>query len=139
MGVTFDLDVASPGPNVVPWVPANRWYSDGALERPWDGFVWMNPPFGGRNAIVPWMEKFMAHGNGVALCPDRTSAPWWQTYAPQADLILFVSPKIKFVPGEGVKSSSPGQGTTLMAKGPQGVQALRNAHAAGRGLLLVSA
>jgi hypothetical protein len=47
----------------------------------------MNPPFGPRNGIVPWLEKFFAHGNGIALVPDRTSAPWWQRFAPKAAVI----------------------------------------------------
>jgi hypothetical protein len=38
----------------------------------------MNPPFGGRNGLAPWLDKFFANGNGIALTPDRTSAPWWQ-------------------------------------------------------------
>ena len=47
------------------------------------------PPFGGRNGIVPWLDKFFAHGNGIALTPDRTSAPWWRRYAGMAHKVLF--------------------------------------------------
>ena len=114
MGVPFDFDPC----------PA---FGFGGLEIEWRGFVWMNPPFGGRNGIVPWLRKFFEHGNGVALVPDRTSAPWWQEFVPQADLVLFVSPKIKFIPGPDVDVSSPAQGTCLLAAGKQGQQALLNA------------
>jgi hypothetical protein len=139
MGATFDTDVASPGHHVTPWIPAARCieaWADG-LACEWIGFVWMNPPFGARNALIPWLARFMAHGNGVALVPDRTSAPWFQTYAQQADLMLFVAPKIRFIGADGKEGASPAQGTTLLAKGPRGVEALRNAHRAGLGLLAV--
>lgn len=135
MGVRFDLDVASP----VETVPADMFcddiITDNSLTRPWEGFVWMNPPFGGRNALVPWLKKFFRHGDGVALVPDRTSAPRWQAFAQMADAILFVAPKIHFIPGPGVVASSPGTGTTLFAAGPRGVQALENAERAGLGLM----
>jgi hypothetical protein len=137
MGVIFDLDPAHPG-EATPWcsVPAREVYSSGGLERPWRGFVWMNPPFGPRNGLVPWLAKFMAHGDGVALTPDRTSAPWWQEYAPQADRVLFVGRKIQFIGVGGRPGKSPAQGTTLLAKGPRGVAALENARANGLGLIL---
>ncbi|RJO75458.1 MAG: adenine methyltransferase [Myxococcales bacterium] len=138
MGCTFDMDVASP-PTGCPWIPAAEFIYQNSLNARWRGFVWMNPPFGGRNCIVPWLEKFFDHGNGIALTPDRTSAPWWQTYAPRADRILFVNGKIKFIGADGKPGTSPAQGTTLMAAGPAGVQALSRAAAAGLGLLMVPA
>lgn len=93
LGCTFDCDVAHPGLAIVNWIPAREIITCGSLERAWAGFVWMNAPFGARNGLVPWLEKFVAHGNGIALVPDRTSAPWWQWVAPKAELILFCAPK----------------------------------------------
>lgn len=136
MGARFDLDVASPGEGVTPWIPAKHCITDRSLDRPWLGFVWMNPPFGGRNGLVPWLDKFMQHGNGVALVPDRTSAPWWQAYAPQMDLILFVRKKIKFIGEDGEPGNSPAQGTCLMARGLKGVAALTQAEESGLGFLM---
>jgi hypothetical protein len=135
MGVRFDLDVAAPRVRC----PAADWccgaFTQNSLQRSWFGFVWMNPPFGGRNALVPWLEKFFIHGNGVALVPDRTSAPWWQDYAPRADLALSVRGKLKFIGADGQPGRSPAQGTTLLAAGQQGAWALRNAASAGLGSL----
>ncbi len=126
LGVTFDLDVAAPeaGPK---HVPAREWLFYDALNEPWFGFVWMNPPFGGRNGIVPWLNKFIAHGNGIALCPDRTSAPWFQSAARRMSLALFLSPKVKFERPDGTLGNSPGNGTVLFSLGEQGDVALRNA------------
>lgn len=139
MGARFDTDVSHPGRGLASWVPAEHYMTHDSLERLWDGFVWMNPPFGKRMGLVQWLHKFMEHGNGVALTPDRTSAPWWQIYTPKADAVLFVREKIKFIRPDGSTGKQPGTGTTLLAKGPRGVQALENATRAGLGLLLINA
>ena len=136
MSCQFDLDVASPGHEVVPWIPAAQCLTHGGLERPWEGFVWMNPPFGARNGLIPWLDRFSRHAYGVALVPDRTSAPWWQTFAPRMNALLFVSPKIRFIGVDGEPGKSPAQGTTLMALGEKGVTALREATINGLGFLI---
>lgn len=47
LGERFDLDPCSPG--IGHWVPADRVYTkaDDGLAQSWNGFVFMNPPFGG--------------------------------------------------------------------------------------------
>lgn len=65
MGIEFDLDVCSP-PGGVPWIPARRYYTqleDGLLQ-PWEGRVWMNPPY---SQATPWVTKFIDHQHGVCL------------------------------------------------------------------------
>jgi len=98
----------------------------------------MNPPFGARNGLVPWLRKFFAHGNGIALVPDRTSAPWWQEFAPQADMILFVAPKLKFIDEMGNPGTSPAQGTCLLGAGQQAMIALCRAEKKGLGTILLT-
>ena len=70
-GVQFDLDVCAPEGGV-PWIPAKKSYSkkDNALEQPWYGLVWMNPPY---SNTTPWVQKFIDHGNGIALMPISAS------------------------------------------------------------------
>ena len=84
----------------------------------------MNPPFGHQKVKRQWLGKFFAHGNGIALVPDRTSAPWFQEYGPKADAILWVSPKIKFERPDGTRGEWPGTGTSLFAVGDRAKQAL---------------
>lgn len=136
MGVEFDQDVAAPVSMYRTYVPAESRINRGSLATEWTGFVWMNPPFGGRNGLVPWLDKFFAHGNGVALTPDRTSAPWWQAAAHRADAILFIAGKVRFIRPDGTEGKSPGDGTTLFAIGERGVEALENAAIARLGLLV---
>lgn len=126
LGVTFDLDVAAPsgGPR---HVPCSHWISKNSLESTWSGFIWMNPPFGGRNALSPWLDKFFTHGNGIALTPDRTSAPWWQRAAETTHAMLLTRGKVKFERPDGTTGRSPGCGVTLWASGKKAVDALKNA------------
>jgi phage N-6-adenine-methyltransferase len=135
LGTVFDLDTAAPadGPR---HVPCNSYYSDGSLDKEWNGFVWMNPPFGGRNGLVPWLNKFFSHANGVALVPDRTSAPWWQKAARRADGVMFIDGKVKFEKPDGTTGDSPSTGTCLMASGSRAFEALINAHKNGLGILM---
>jgi hypothetical protein len=134
LGCVFDVDVAAPYDTSGLHVPAKDFYSRHSLERQWHGFVWMNPPFGGRNSLAPWMRKFFDHGSGVALTPDRTSAPWFQEAWQRASLVLF-TPKVKFVRPDGSLGKSPSNGTALWAAGPQGMAALIRAELAGLGIL----
>ena len=45
--------------------------------------------------------------------------------------------KIKFERPDGTVGKSPSTGTTLFAKGPEGVAALQNAYSNGLGMLIV--
>ena len=132
------MDVASPGKSATPWIPAVQFVTENGLAVPWRGFVWMNPPFGPRNGLSPWLERFFDHGDGIALTPDRTSAPWWQAFAPRADLILFVAPKLKFIGADGKPGKSPAQGTCLMGIGRRAAEPLYRAASGDLGVLMKS-
>lgn len=135
LGCHFTMDVAAPfeGPR---YVSCDGWFYDRSLERQWNGYIWMNSPFDGRNGLVPWLDKFFSHGNGVALTPDRTSAPWWQDAASKADAILFIDGKVKFERPDGSLGKSPSNGTTLFAAGNEGYMALHRAQGRGLGIMM---
>lgn len=123
LGCRFDLDVAAPigGPR---HVPCERYLSILSPPMRWAGFIFMNAPYGARNGLESWLEKFFAHDNGIALTPDRTSASWFQAAAKQANALLFISPKVKFERPDGTLGKSPGCGTVLMSAGSRGRAAL---------------
>jgi hypothetical protein len=135
MGCYFDLDPASPGKELVHWIPATHHYTCNGLEREWFDFVWLNPPFG-RNVLPLWLEKFARHGSGIALVPERTSTAWWQDLVGRADLILCLNKKIPFMSSTGEQNSAFPIGSTLVAIGEQGVAGLLRAHRNGLGILL---
>ncbi len=116
LGVTFDLDVASP-PGGIPWVPAERFYTqaDDGLAQPWHGRVWMNPPY---SQCTPWVDRFLAHGDGVALLPCAKSR-WFWTLWERADG-LHVSGVFQFV--NNVSISYP---VIFAAMGDDNVEALQ--------------
>lgn len=128
--VLFDLDVAAPiaGPRHVPCL---HWLYENSLEADWAGFIWMNPPYGGRNALAPWLEKFIAHGNGICIVPDRTSAPWFQAAAPHMERAVFISPKVKFERPDGSLGASPGTGSVLFGIGEKARRHLDHAASLG--------
>ena len=120
----FDLDPCSPGPGH--WVPADRIFTkaDDGLSRPWAGRVFMNPPFGGRHGHVPWLERFLSHGDGVAIVRAYTSAGWFHDLIPRADAVLFPRGKTKFIRPDGSIGAAPGHGVVLVAMGDVCVEAL---------------
>ena len=124
-GVTFDLDPCSPGCDH--WVPAKDIYTkkDDGLLQPWYGFVFVNPPFGARNSHVPWLKKFLDHGNGIAIVRAYTSSKWFHDYAIQADAMLFPRGKTKFIRPDGSEGKAPGHGIVLLAKGEKAVAILK--------------
>jgi DNA N-6-adenine-methyltransferase (Dam) len=131
----FDLDPSSPGRDVVPWIPAKVHYTERGLEREWFGHVWCNPPFG-RYQMDWWTEKFAEHRNGICLVPDRTASMWWHNLAAEADLILVLQNKIRFMKPHGPHHHDSPVGTHLVAYGERGVQGLISAYRRGLGLLL---
>lgn len=132
----FDTDVASPGADVVPDVPALRHITklEDALGMSWAalGFIFCNPPHGLKNNIDLWLAKFCEHGNGVMLVPDWTSAGWYHDLVAGCDAMMVLKPKVQF---QGLGNHNM-LGTTLFACGARGIQALKNAHNNGRGKLL---
>lgn len=135
LGLTFDLDPCSPGPGH--WVPARKVYTkaDDGLRQPWAGIVFMNPPFGGRNGHVPWMRKFLDHGNGIAIVRAYTSSAWFHQWAIRAEALLFPKGKTKFVPSPELRAelerksggkfhNAPGHGVVLLGMGSEAKAAL---------------
>lgn len=133
-GITFALDPCSPGSHH--WVPAQRVLTkaDDGLKQDWGpGPVFVNPPFGGRHGQVPWLRKFLQHGDGIAIVRAYTSSDWWhEVLAPQAETMLFPRGKTKFIRGEEMRSvtaagtvihpagsigDSPGHGVVLIGMG----------------------
>jgi len=138
-GLTFALDPCSPGPGH--WVPASAIYTkaDDGLAQPWAGIVFVNMPFGGRHGHIPWLVKFLDHGNGIAIVRAYTSSDWWHAHVvPRAETILFPEGKTKFVPSIELRTrleteaaaqgrvwrNAPGHGVALLGMGRLAREAL---------------
>jgi hypothetical protein len=133
----FDIDAAAPVDRTFCHVPAKRYITELSLSLSWNGFVWLNPPFEGRNDKKLWLEKMAFHGNGIVLTPDRSSTDWWQDAAKKSNALLMVRKKIQFIRPDGSLGLSPSNGTTLFAYGDQAVFSLRRAEKNNLGITLI--
>lgn len=121
LGIEFDLDVSAPLEGI-PWLPAKKHYSlvDDGLTSPWFGKVWMNPPY---SKPTPWIDRFIAHGNGICLVPASKSK-WFKSIWEAADSALLMPANLKFVRGDGYAQIQ--FQTMMFAMGSECDQALRN-------------
>jgi hypothetical protein len=125
----FDLDPCQPNEGrAFLSVPCDQFFTEAedGLAQEWRGLVWMNPPFGGRNGVLPWLRKFFNHRNGIGLVAARTSAGWFHDQMPRADALLFPRGKTKFVRPDGSVGKSPGTGVVLFSSGPMALGILRD-------------
>jgi len=124
LGLEFDLDSASPEGGV-PWLPTKYYYTKehNGLEKNWFGNVWLNPPYG--RFTASWLDKFVEHGNGIALVFARTETIWFHKYALQADSLLFTKGRFKFAKN-GVQGDYASIGSLFIACGNQNSEALKS-------------
>jgi hypothetical protein len=110
----FDLDPCAATDR--PWDCAKRNYVEAAngLALPWEGLVWLNPPFD-RYQVGKWIRKLADHGNGIALVHARTEAEWFRPIWQDADLILFLDKRIKFCRPDGTEQSANSGAPVVLA------------------------
>lgn len=93
LGLTFDLDVCAPigGARNVPAVKSYSIEDDG-LVQPWFGIVWMNPPY---SNPTPWIERWLEHGNGLALVP-MSKSKWTRRLWESDATVALLETNLKF-------------------------------------------
>ena len=95
------------------------------MNQPWFGLVFCNPPYGARRGHVPWLQKLIAHNNGVGLFRAYTSADWFHdVLLPARAVLMFPRGKIKFIRPSGEVGGSPGHGNVFIALGDVACEAL---------------
>ena len=104
----FDLDPCASVDR--PWPTAARHYTieDDGLRQPWEGRVWLNPPYG--RSVGRWLEKMVRHGNGIALLFARTETRAFFKYVwKRASALLFLAGRVEFCRTDGTvdKGHSP--------------------------------
>lgn len=120
----FDLDPCG-APD---WSLAERTYllEDGqdGLVLPWEGRVWLNPPYG--RQAEPFLERLAAHGRGTALVFARTeTAMFHRLVWPKASAVMFLRGRVTFHRADGVKASAnAGAPSVLVAYGHEDAAAL---------------
>ncbi len=94
----FTLDAAASPDNAL----CAQYYTaaEDALQQPWPGIVWCNPPYGrqvGRWVAKGWQEAYTGVARQVVvLIAARTDTVWWQEYVMRGAEIRFVRGRVRF-------------------------------------------
>ena len=121
----FDLDpCGAPGHELAARTYLEERDEDG-LVLPWEGRVWLNPPYGAE--AYPFLERMADHGNGVALIFARTETRAFQSYVwERADAVLFIAGRLVFWDADKVPAkANAGAPSCLVAYGHGNVESLR--------------
>ena len=120
MKIEFDLDVACP-PEGPLHTPCRAYYTqaDDGLASPWNGRVFMNPPF---SNTTPWIRKFTAHANGIAVV-QVSKALWFDQLWNDCDGIVILPARLKYVDPTG-GNGSISIASSIVAFGVENVQAI---------------
>ena len=119
-GLVFDMDVAAPVDPARRTCPARRYLTpvEDGLSQPWDGLVWMNPPF---SKASPWAERFAAHACGMTLTPTWGRSIWRARLLSCADAMALIW--IDFIRPDGSKLEALAP-CVLVGCGPTAVEAV---------------
>jgi hypothetical protein len=115
----FDLDPAA-GPMNHAVRNLRLIHGEDGLERAWEGRVWLNPPY---SNVHLWLEKMIAHRNGIALVNARPETNWFQNACESASAVLWLKGRVKFQRPDN-KPTHPPVGCVLIAYGRPNAQAL---------------
>lgn len=99
-------------------------YTEGGLDRPWEGMVWLNPPY---SEVWTWLERLADHGSGVALIFARTeTAGFVREVWGKADSLLFLHGRLHFHHPDGTRApANSGAPSVLVGYGAEATQRLR--------------
>jgi hypothetical protein len=134
----FDLDPCSPIER--PWPTAAKHYTieDDGLAQPWNGRVWLNPPYAHAGK---WLHRLAEHGDGLACIFARTETALWFTHVwPRASALLFLKGRLTFHYRSGRRAdANSGAPSVLVAYGSDEAARLGQADIPGQFMALQEA
>ncbi len=125
----IDLDPAS-NPVANEKVRADVYFTaaDNGLEQPWEGRVWLNPPYK-MPAVRQFCDRLLEHvssgevSQAVILTNNATDTAWWHMLTALSGAVCFTSGRISFYNEDG-QHSAPTNGQNFHYFGPR-VEAFR--------------
>jgi hypothetical protein len=109
----FDLDPCAPVKR--PWPMATRHftYLEDGLTKPWEGRIWLNPPYGMNTWL--WLQRLAAHRNGIALVFARTETEGFHEWAwAYADAMHFFRGRLHFHHLSGLRAKGNCGGPSVL-------------------------
>ena len=85
---------------------------DNGLSLPWDGNIFMNPPYG--REIGKWVDKFLYEWdsghvkNAILLVPVKTDTKWWRLLSENLNCWCAIWGRVKFQSPDPHKSTTVG-------------------------------
>lgn len=123
---SFDLEPCSPIKR--PWDTAFCHYTieDDGFKMPWNGRVWLNPPYG--RETFKWVKRLADHGDGIALIFARTETKGFHDQVwNRATAVFFFRDRINFYHVTGEKSDRANAPSCLIIYGNNNVEAINKA------------
>ena len=130
---TFDQDVASPVDRTHTSIKAKKYFTIKDKDPKWEGFIWMNPPFGDSKTKTNWYRKFIEHNNGIALSTDRTCTKWFHYMLNNSDSMFLFIGRPSFVKPSGELGKGAATNTCLWSSGNKGTKQLKKLEKLGLG------
>ncbi len=132
----FDLDPCAPIKR--PWEMAAEHYTieDNGLMKPWNGRVWLNPPYG--RETFRWLSRLAEHaGGGIALIFARTETDGFHRQLwEKAHSVFFFEGRLAFYHVDGRKGGSSNAPSCLVAYTPADASAIFNSGLTGKFVML---
>ena len=125
----FDMDPCGyPG-----WATADRLIClpEDGLVTPWEGRIWLNPPYG--REVWTWLDRLAQHGHGTALIFARTETEGFveQVWG-KATAVRFLHGRLHFHRPDGTRApANAGAPSVLVAYGAEDAARLAAANVPG--------
>lgn len=110
----FDLDPCTV--SFRPFHTATKHYEhdlgDNGLELDWFGDVWLNPPYG--KAIMPFIDKFISHKQGIMLIFARMGSEGVQKLIKSGAYCYCLRKRVYFIQKHGLRATNAGTDSILV-------------------------
>lgn len=82
------------------------------LATPWEGDVWLNPPYG--KEIGPFIDKFIEHKKGIMLIFARMGSEPVQKLIKSGAMMFCLRRRVYFIQKDGLKATNAGTDSMLV-------------------------
>lgn len=126
----FDLDPCQCVPQ--PWPCAKAFFTeeDNGLMQPWNGRVWLNPPY---SKAEQFLQRLADHGRGTALIFARTETEMFKRFIwERASAVMFLWGRLYFHYPDGTRANgNSGAPSVLVTFGARDAAALLTSNLGG--------